>query len=102
MAAYAPPQAGEVKRTESKFPTLPRNKIPRPPLPFSIPACTGFHTAPQAQFLLRLVLVANRGCVSMFAPPLCRVVGPHFVSTCCRRGGRQMLLHLLRQLLIFE
>jgi hypothetical protein len=46
--------------------------------------------------------VANRSCVSMIGPSLSPMVGSHFVSICCRRGGRQMLGIFLRQLLIFE
>jgi hypothetical protein len=47
-------------------------------------------------------LLANRSCVSMIAPSLSPVVGLHFVSICCRPGGRQMLRIFHRQLLIFE
>jgi hypothetical protein len=47
-------------------------------------------------------LVANRSCVPMIAPSLCQAVGFHSVSVCCRPGGHQMLLLVLRQLLISE
>jgi hypothetical protein len=47
-----------------------------------------------------LVLLTNRSCVSMIAPPLSQTVGLHFVLVCCRPGGREMLFLLLRQLLI--
>jgi hypothetical protein len=39
-----------------------------------------------------LILVANRSCVLMIAPPLCPTVGFHSVAFCCRAGGRQIFL----------
>jgi hypothetical protein len=39
-----------------------------------------------------LILVANRSCVLMIAPPLCPTVGFHSVAFHCRAGGRQKLL----------
>jgi hypothetical protein len=39
-----------------------------------------------------LVVVANRSCVLMIAPPLCQTVGFHSVTFRCRAGGRQIFL----------
>jgi hypothetical protein len=49
----------------------------------------------------KLMLVANLSCLVMIAPPLYRTVGFHSVSVRRRPGGRQIVVRLLRQLLIF-
>jgi hypothetical protein len=61
-----------------------------------------FRTRPALDAWAAFTFVANRSCVSMIAPSLSPAVGSHFVSICCRGGGRQMLRIFFRQLLIFE
>jgi hypothetical protein len=52
----------------------------------------------------KLIFLACRGCVLMIAAPLsrCRIVGLHPVSVFSRHGGREMLVLIIRQPLIFE
>jgi hypothetical protein len=57
--------------------------------------------AKTARLAASFILVANRGCVLMLAPPLSLPVGFHPVSVCCRPGRRQMFPRFFRQLLIF-